>query len=67
MSTFDSDMTNEGTGSRRSGGGGFQSSNNRLAQNSVLREAENEVINMITKVSPNEFITLFFANFVLQA
>ena len=55
MSTFDSDMTNEGTGSRRSGGGGFQSSNNRLAQNSVLREAENEVINMITKVSHNEF------------
>ena len=58
MSTFDSDITNEGTGSRQGEGGGFQSSNNRLAQNSVLREAENEVINMITKVSHNEFITL---------
>ena len=53
MSAFDSDITNEGTDSRQ--GGGFQSSNNRLAQNSVLREAENEVINMITKVSHNEF------------
>ena len=55
MSTFDSDITNEGSDSRQGGGGGFQSSNNRLAQNSVLREAENEVINMITKVSHNEF------------
>ena len=59
MSTFDSDITNEGTDSRQGEGGGFQSSNNRLAQNSVLREAENEVINMITKVSRDEFITLF--------
>jgi hypothetical protein len=59
MSTFDSDIANEGTDSRQGGGGGFQSSNNRLAQTSVLREAENEVINMITKVSPSEFITLF--------
>ena len=40
-----------GAGSRQGGGGGFQSSSNRLAENSALREAENEVINIITKVS----------------
>ena len=50
MSEFDNDI-NEDTSSRSGGGGGnFQGSNNRLAENSALREAENEVINIITKV-----------------
>ena len=51
MSEFDNDI-NEDTASRSGRGGvNFQSSNTRLAENSALREAENEVINIITKVS----------------
>ena len=50
MSSFDSEMTddNHGTSENR-----FHTdiTNNRLAENSGLRAAENEVIRIITKVS----------------
>merc|ERR1712156_630885 len=54
MSEFDNDI-NEDTASRSGRGGvNFQSSNTRLAENSALREAENEVINIITKINTNQ-------------
>ena len=51
MNSFDNDM-NEDMGSRQGGGSSFRSSaNSRLMENSALREAENENINIVTKVS----------------
>merc|ERR1712223_1478414 len=53
MNSFDNDM-NEETGSRQGGGSSFRSSaNSRLMENSALREAENEAINIMTKINTN--------------
>lgn len=49
MSSFDN-AVNEDLDSANVSPGGVQAGNNRLVENSALREAENEVIRIITKV-----------------